>query len=101
MNDDADVGDIFDNLRTPNDIAIYIKEVLEYGDAALTAAAIGNVTRFIGMARISENTGLPRESLYRMFSEKGNPRLSNIIAVLKSIGLKLSVETLENCDQKP
>jgi len=32
-----------------------------------------------------------RESLYRMLSEKGNPRLSSLSAVLGSIGLRLQI----------
>jgi len=100
MTDDENVSDIFDNLKTPTDVAIYIKKALDYGDVALAAAAIGDVTRFIGMAKIAEKTGIHRESLYRTFSDTGNPRLSTLTAVLKAIGLKLSVEALENTDQQ-
>ena len=38
------------------------------------------------------NTGLNRENLYRVLSEKGNPVLASLEKLLKSLGLRLSVE---------
>lgn len=43
------------------------------------------------MARIAEETGLSRESLYRALSKRGNPQLATLMAVLKAIGLQLTV----------
>jgi probable addiction module antidote protein len=36
--------------------------------------------------------GISRESLYRTLSPKGNPTLKTLLAVLKAVGMKLSVE---------
>ena len=43
------------------------------------------------MKQLAQDTQLSRESLYRTLSRKGNPRFSTLEAVLKSLGLKLSV----------
>lgn len=44
------------------------------------------------MARLAESAGIPRESLYRALSPKGNPRLSTLLAVIKAAGFRLSLE---------
>ncbi|MCD4726099.1 MAG: putative addiction module antidote protein [Pirellulales bacterium] len=46
-----------------------------------------------GIAKIAEEAGIQRESLYRALSPRGNPRLSTLVAVTKAMGLTLTVET--------
>jgi probable addiction module antidote protein len=41
---------------------------------------------------VAKAAGIERESLYRALSARGNPRLSTLIAVIKAVGLKLTVE---------
>lgn len=83
--------DTAEHLKTPEDVAAYIEAVLEDGDPALVAHAIGVVARARGMAEIARETGRSRESLYRALSDKGNPQLDTLMGVLKSLGLRLSV----------
>jgi probable addiction module antidote protein len=45
-----------------------------------------------GLAKIAADSGVQRESLYRALSPKGNPTLNTLLAVLKSVGMRLSVE---------
>jgi probable addiction module antidote protein len=45
-----------------------------------------------GLGAVAAEAGLSRESLYRALSPKGNPTLKTILAVLKAVGMKLSVE---------
>jgi Probable addiction module antidote protein len=42
-----------------------------------------------GMGRAAQTSKLNRESLYRLLSQRGNPRLSSLSAVLSSLGLKV------------
>lgn len=44
-----------------------------------------------GMAAVATQAGISRESLYRSLSPKGNPTLKTLVAVLKAVGLRLSV----------
>jgi len=44
------------------------------------------------MAALADKTGLSRETLYRTLSEKGNPRLDTLSAILASFDLRLSVQ---------
>lgn len=77
-------------LETDQAVAAYIEAVLEDGDPALVAEAIGVVARARGMSQIARETGLSRESLYRSLSKDGNPELATILKVLKALGVRLS-----------
>ena len=45
-----------------------------------------------GLGAVAAEAGISRESLYRALSPKGNPTLKTLLAVLKAVGMKLSVE---------
>jgi probable addiction module antidote protein len=45
-----------------------------------------------GLGKIAEEAGISRESLYRSLSPTGNPTLKTLIAVLNTMGMRLSVE---------
>lgn len=45
-----------------------------------------------GLGMVAAEAGISRESLYRALSPKGNPTLKTLVAVLKTVGLRLSVE---------
>jgi probable addiction module antidote protein len=44
-----------------------------------------------GMAKVAEGAGVTRESLYRALSPSGNPTLKTLSAVLRVMGLRLTV----------
>ena len=43
------------------------------------------------MAAVAKRAGIPRESLYRVLSDKGNPRWTTLAPVVRAMGLKLAV----------
>ncbi|GJE70685.1 addiction module antidote protein [Methylorubrum podarium] len=83
--------DVAEHLQDEEAMVAYIEAVLEDGDPALVAAAIGDIARARGMAQIARETGRSRESLYRALSDRGNPELATLMGVLKALGLQLSV----------
>jgi probable addiction module antidote protein len=44
-----------------------------------------------GLGAVAASAGISRESLYRTLSPKGNPTLKTLVAVLKTVGLRLTV----------
>ena len=44
-----------------------------------------------GLGAVAAAAGISRESLYRALSPKGNPTLKTLVAVLKSVDLRLSI----------
>lgn len=45
-----------------------------------------------GIATVARKAGIERESLHRALSLRGNPRFSTLNAVIRAVGLKLTVE---------
>lgn len=86
--------DSADYLNTPAEIAAYLDAVLEDGDPALVAHALGVVARAKGMSEIAGKAGVSRESLYRSLSENGNPEFATVVRVLKALGVRLSAEAI-------
>ena len=43
------------------------------------------------MAQLAEKSKLNRESLYKMLSERGNPELTSLEALLRALGFRLAV----------
>ena len=83
--------DVTEHLETEEDMADYLEAVLEDGDPALVAAALGDIARAKGMAQIARETGLGRESLYKALSPGGNPEFATVLKVVKALGLRLHV----------
>ena len=80
------------SLVNDEEIAFFMADALETGDASYIAKALGLVARAKGMAQIAGQTGLSREQLYRSFSENGNPTLKTTLAVMKELGIELSAK---------
>jgi probable addiction module antidote protein len=70
-------------------------DAFESGDPRIIASAIGDVARSRNLSTIARNAGLSRETIYQAFSPEGNPTLSTITAVMKSLGFQLSVKPIE------
>jgi len=83
-------------LETDEAIEYFVKDAMEDEDASYIVHALGIAARAKGMTKVASDTGLAREALYRSFSEEGNPSLKSTIAVLKSLGFRLTVRRLDD-----
>ncbi len=73
--------------------AEYLRAAMEeVEEPAVLLVALRHVAETYGMAGVARKAGIKRESLYRALSPKGNPTLKTLTAVLKAVGLRLSVE---------
>lgn len=81
-----------EHLETPEDVAMYLSVALEENDPALLSVALGDIARSKGMAALSTETGLTKQGLYKALSENGDPRLSTLMKVTKSLGFQLSIK---------
>jgi probable addiction module antidote protein len=72
-------------LRKDQEFAAeYLKAALEESDdPSVLLVALRRLAHAHGIAKVAKATGIERESLYRALSEKGNPRLSTLVAVTK------------------
>jgi probable addiction module antidote protein len=85
----------------PTAIANYLTEIIKKNDLATLVRAIGNVMRAQNVKALSEETGLRRENLYRMFAGHRDPTLGNTMKVLASFGVQLAVEPMTSIKVKP
>lgn len=82
--------------RDPFFAADYVNGVLKDLDHTdeprVILIALRHLAKAYGMGEIAKAAGLRRESLYRALSAKGNPFFSTFYAILKAVGLKLTIE---------
>jgi len=84
-----------ENLQSEDDMAAYLEAALAEGDAALIAAALGDIARAKGMTQLARESGLGRESLYKALSPTGNPEFATILRVVGALGLRLHATRAE------
>lgn len=83
-----------EHLRDPEVAADYLSDALEDGDAAVILMALRNIAEAQedGIAGLAVRSHLGRESMYKMLSATGNPKLSSFTKIVHGLGLKLKVE---------
>jgi probable addiction module antidote protein len=80
-------------LKDEENAAEYLNAALAEGDRDGLLLALRNIAEARGgMAAVAEKAHVPRESLYRMLSTRGNPALSNLLSILHGMGLKMTIQ---------
>ena len=82
------------HLRDPAVAAEYLNAALEEGDASVILMAVRNIAEAQedGIASLSARSHLGRESMYKMLSARGNPKLASFTKVIQGLGFRLRVE---------
>lgn len=94
-------------LSADRELAVeYLKAAMESldnpDDRAAGLLALRTVAEaYGGLAVVAAEAGISRESLYRTLSPKGNPTLKTLLAVLKTVGLRLSVKPEQHAPLSP
>ena len=85
--------DSAEHLKTEEDMQAYLQVCIDEsnGDAAFIAKALGNIAKAKGMAQLSRDTGLGRESLYKALSGDVKPSFDTVIKVVKALNLRLTI----------
>lgn len=86
--------ELIEALQDPQEAQAYLNAALEDGNSEVFLLALRDVAeaRLGGVRQLANQTQLNRENLYRMLSEKGNPELSSLNAILTTLGFRLAVE---------
>lgn len=82
-----------ESLKDPEEAAEYLNAALEEGDLSLFTLALKDVVDALGggIGATAKKSHLNRESLYRMLSKQGNPRLTSLTSVMTSLGLEVHI----------
>ncbi|WP_299011768.1 addiction module antidote protein [uncultured Shewanella sp.] len=81
----------FDYMETQQEINDFLRECLDDDDPSVFVSALGHLVKKHGMSDVAEATGLSRESLYKTFNGKTQPKWSTIFKVSNAIGIHLGV----------
>ena len=84
--------DLIASLRDAGEAEEYLNAALEESNFELFLLALRNVAEAQGgVAQLAEKAKLNRESLYKILSERGNPELKSLAALLHALGFRLAV----------
>jgi HTH-type transcriptional regulator / antitoxin HigA len=82
--------------KHPREIGTYLTEIFnEYAvdsDSASLLASLRVIAKVKGISALAEQTGMSRQGLQKALSNKGNPRLDNINAIMNALGYRLMPE---------
>ena len=77
----------------PRFAAEYLNSVLEDGDQDELMVALRRMAEaFGGVSGVADAANLNATTLYRTLSQRGNPELKSLTAILKAMGLRISVQ---------
>ena len=86
---DLPTFDMAEYLKSDEDVAAYLTQVLEEDDPAELAHALGVIARARGMSEIASASGLTREALYKALRPGSKPRFDTIWRVCTALGVRL------------
>lgn len=88
--------DVAEHLRDDEDIRLYIEAAQEEapGDAAFMAKVLGDVARARNMSELARQTGIARETLYKVTRGEGNPTLDTISKLAHALGFRLTLQPI-------
>jgi probable addiction module antidote protein len=76
-------------------IAAYLTDILKANDAALLAAALGDIARARGMTDIAKSAGITREALYKALRPGSTPRFDTVSRVCAALGVRLVAQPVK------
>lgn len=85
--------DLAKKLTDPGFAARFLAAAIAEGDEEFLSQALAKVVKAHGATKVSEETGIARQALYKMLSDKGNPSFKNINKLLEAVGLELTIKS--------
>jgi len=82
--------------KDPNYAVELFNDILEDGDSGELMIALRQISKaFGGVGEVAKQAQLNGNTLYRTLSAQGNPHVSTLSAILRTMGLRLAVQPLE------
>ena len=82
----------------PDEIDDYLSLIFEAfsedGDTAALLASLRVIARVKGITSTANAAGMSRKGLQKALSEKGNPKLASINAIMQALGYRLTPQKL-------
>jgi len=86
-----------ESFRKDPAYAVYLlNDILKEGDPGELLIALRQMSKaFGGVGEIAKQAQLNGSTLYRTLSKQGNPQVSTLSAVLRTMGLRLAVQPIQ------
>jgi len=88
--------DPVESLRDEESIRLYIEAAQEEApdDAVFMAAVLSDIARARNLSALARETGIARETLYKITRGEGNPTLATVGKLARALGFRLSLSPL-------
>jgi len=80
-----------DYLKGDAEIADYLTDAYQDDNPAVFIVALGHVAKHKGLSQLAKETGLNRESLYKTFNGKVQPKWDTVHRLLKAMKVELAI----------
>lgn len=84
----------FDYMETQEEILSFLKDCLDDDDPNTFVEALGLLVKKHGVTEVARDSGLNRESLYKVINGTSKPKWDTVFKLLKTLNLKLTPQTL-------
>lgn len=85
--------------KHPKEIETYLDVQLEEyakdGNTGALMSSLRVIGRVVGVSKLATESGMTRKGLQKALSEDGNPKFSNICAIMHAMGYRLAPVRLE------
>ena len=88
--------DVTEYLDSEEAMAEYLTAMIEDGDPAMLAAALGDIARARGMTEDAKDSGITREALYKALRPNSSPRFETVNKVCAALGVRLVAQPMHS-----
>ena len=86
-------GDLMKHLKDPDAAIGYLNAARDDSDRRVFLIALKDVVEsWGGMSHFSKLSKIPRITLYKILSNKGNPAMDTLEKILQALGMRLRIE---------
>jgi len=92
---------LIESLKNSKEAKAYLQVALEEYESDENTKRFLKMLRNVaeaqgGVLQLAKKTKLNRQNLYRVLSEKGNPRISTLSNILKGLGFSLTIKEIKS-----
>ncbi|OUR61473.1 putative addiction module antidote protein [Colwellia sp. 39_35_sub15_T18] len=80
----------FEFMDTQEEINEFLMDCYQDEDPNTFVTALGQLVKLHGVTSVAEQSGLNRESMYKTFNGKSQPKWDTVVRVLKTLNVNLS-----------
>lgn len=81
-------------METQADIQLFLEDCLSDDDPNTFIEALGLLIKKHGVTEVARESGLNRESLYKVINGKSKPQWETVFKIFKALNFKFSLQAL-------